>query len=87
MHSLTGRGFLQEINYFDPEAIQTQFDAVVEELGEIARCLRRARQSYSRPDIDKLAVEASDVVIAATCLLATVAGPEPRHARGQTRSR
>ena len=73
MNSLAGRGFLQEINYFDPEAIQTQFDAVVEELGEIARCLRRARQSHSRPDIDQLAVEAADVVIAATCLLATVA--------------
>ena len=74
MESLTDRGFLQEINYFDPEAIQTQLDAVIEEIGEIARCLRRARQSNSHPDIDQLAVEAADVTIAATCLLATVAG-------------
>ena len=75
MQSLAGRGFLREPNYFNAEAIQTQLDAIMEEVGEVARCLRRARQSHNQPDLDQLAVEAADVTIAATCLLATITGP------------
>jgi NTP pyrophosphatase (non-canonical NTP hydrolase) len=74
MASLGRRGFLSYPNFFDPDAIQTQVDAVLEELGEVARMLRRSRQGREDLDIDKLSNEGSDVVIASVCLLAQIAG-------------
>jgi len=75
MASLARRGFIQlhSIGY-DADAMQTQIDAVIEELGEVARLMRRVRQRRDVLDIDKLAEESADVVIAAVCLLAQVAG-------------
>ena len=74
IESLLRRGFIDTDHLFDPEAMQTQVDAVIEELAEVARYLRRHRQRGDPLDIDKLSKEAADTVIAATCLLTYVAG-------------
>jgi NTP pyrophosphatase (non-canonical NTP hydrolase) len=74
IRSLTRRGFIRKPNYFDAERIQTQLDAVIEELGEVARMLRRARQARQALDDQALCIETADVVIAAVCLFAHAAG-------------
>ena len=73
--SLTQRGFIAEPNFFDTQDVQTQVDAVIEEIGEVARLLRRHRQARQALDPTELATEAADVVIAAVCLFARSAGP------------
>ena len=88
--SLTRRGFLLEKPQhfdFDVERVQTQLDAVIEELGEIARLLRRQRQARQDLRLDRsLAIETADVVIAAVCLFAHAAGAHaPGFHRRQTR--
>ena len=77
--SLTRRGFITEPNYFNAQEVQTQLDAVIEEIGEVARLLRRHRQARQDLHPTELALETTDVVIAAVCLLARSAGP---HAPG-----
>ena len=54
--------------------MQTQLDAVLEELGEVARLLRRQRQARQDLHPTELAIETADVVIAAVCLFAQAAG-------------
>jgi hypothetical protein len=72
--SLERRGFWRPHNTTSLEAIQTQVDAVLEELGEVARLLRRDRQGREDLDMEKLANEGADLVISSTCLLAHVTG-------------
>ncbi len=69
--SLERRGFYAGI---DHDTARIQLFAVQEELGEIARMLRRADQGVQPLDVDALAVEAADVVISAVCLLGACAG-------------
>ena len=75
--SLEVRGFLawstRRIN-LDVQQVQLQLDAVMEELGELARVLRRHGQGRAPINHDELAVEAADIVIAAVCLFANAAG-------------
>ena len=74
--SLEVRGFLdwstRRIN-LDVQQVQLQLNAVMEELGELARVLRRHGQGRAPINHDELAVEAADIVIAAVCLFAVVA--------------
>jgi NTP pyrophosphatase (non-canonical NTP hydrolase) len=57
---------------------------VAEELGEVARVLRRDAQGVQPIDPLALANEAADVVIAAVCLLGACAGKESaRFVRGK----
>ena len=46
----------------------------MEELGKLARVLRRHGQGRAPINRDELAVEAADIVIAAVCLFANAAG-------------
>ena len=69
--SLERRGFYGGIDY---AAVRVQFFAVQEELGEIARMIRRNDQGVTALDVTALASEAADVVIAAVCLLGACAG-------------
>lgn len=72
--SLEQRGFIASPNWFSSSRVQTQVDAVIEELGEVARLMRRHAQGREDLDIDRLAAEAADVVIASVCLLACAVG-------------
>lgn len=74
IESLEQRGFIPTPNLFDLTAVYVQHCACCEELGEIARHLRRCAQARERLDPDILAYEAADLVIAACCLLARIAG-------------
>lgn len=74
MDSLERRGFIPQEPWLDVQAVQTQVDAVLEELGEVARILRRDRQGREQLDIAKLANEGADLVIASVCLLSRIAG-------------
>ena len=56
----------------------------MEELGKLARVLRRHGQGRAPINRDELAVEAADIVIAAVCLF--VSSPRPQPAWTQTRS-
>lgn len=71
--SLYRRGFAPADREFTEEAaraaVDIQFHAVVEELGEISRMLRREKQGVDKIDRAMIAHEAADVVIAAVCLL------------------
>lgn len=71
--SLHRRGF-----YTGPsvDAMQTQVDTVIEELGEVARGLRRYRQGVAGMRDAMLGNEAADVVIAAVCLGAATCGSQ-----------
>lgn len=69
--SLNRRGFYRGAN---SAAVRVQMFAVQEELGEIARTLRRDAQGVRGIDPLALATEAADVVIAAVCLLGAAAG-------------
>lgn len=69
--SLERRGFYGGIDY---EAARVQLFAVQEELGEMARMIRRNDQGVTGLDVTALASEAADVVIAAVCLLGATAG-------------
>ena len=69
--SLEKRGFYTGINY---NTAGVQVWAVIEELGEMARMLRRDAQRVMEAPAEVLAIEAADVVIAAVCLLGAVAG-------------
>lgn len=69
--SLERRGFYGGI---DRNAAPVQVMAVAEELGEVARMLRRHAQGVQELSNTKLAIEAADVVIAAVCLLGLCAG-------------
>ena len=71
--SLERRGFYVGLDY-DRAAVQVF--AVAEELGEVARKLRRDAQGVQPIDPVALATEAADVVIAAVCLLGACAGRE-----------
>ncbi len=71
--SLARRGFYAGIDH-DIAAVQVL--AVAEELGEVARKLRRDAQGVQAVDAVALATEAADVVIAAVCLLGACAGKE-----------
>ena len=75
IHSLQQRGFVPEL-FTEPdiEALITQILAGQEELGEIARNLRRIRQGVQEPDYDRLATEIADTVIAMTCALCCATG-------------
>ena len=70
--SLAQRGFYD--HHTDPDAATVQVLAVTEELGEVARMLRRHEQGVAEIDPVALATEAADVVIAAICLLGQCAG-------------
>ena len=75
LESLRQRGFFDEAELFKwPTNGQTQIDAVIEELGEVARSFRRYRQAGAHADRDAIAIEAADVVISAVCLLGTIVG-------------
>ena len=77
LESLQRRGFFDEAEMFKWLANgQTQIDAVIEELGEVARSFRRYRQAGAYADRDAIATEAADVVIAAVCLLGAIVGWE-----------
>ena len=71
---------LEKRGFYDPflrewrTTTQTQIDAVIEELGEVARSFRRFRQGVDMIDDRLVEIEAADVVIAAVCLLGAVAG-------------
>lgn len=74
-------GSLERRGFFDQAELlkwvingQTQIDAVIEELGEVARSFRRYRQAGAHIDRDAVATEAADVVIAAVCLLGAITG-------------
>lgn len=71
--SLYRRGFAPADHELTDEqaklAVDIQFHAVVEELGEISRMLRRAKQGVDDVHRPMIALEAADVVIAAVCLL------------------
>ena len=71
--SLSRRGFYVGL---DTEQASVQVFAVAEELGEVARKLRRDAQGVQAIDPVALANEAADVVIAAVCLLGACAGTE-----------
>jgi NTP pyrophosphatase (non-canonical NTP hydrolase) len=71
--SLSRRGFYVGL---DTERAAVQVFAVAEELGEVARKLRRDAQGVQPIDPVALANEAADVVIAAVCLLGACAGKE-----------
>ena len=49
------------------QKVQLQLDAVMEEVGKLARVLRRHAQGRAPINHDELAVEAADIVIAAVC--------------------
>lgn len=70
--SLEQRGFYDR--HVDPDAATVQVLAVAEELGEVARMLRRHEQGVAELDPVALATEAADVAIAAICLLGQCAG-------------
>jgi len=72
--SLERRGFVPVPNWFDPRGVQTQIDAVLEELGEVARILRRVRQGRQEMPVNDLREETADVVISAICLHALACG-------------
>lgn len=76
IRSLRARGF---IGAGETLQVHAQLDAVIEEAGEVARHLRRSAQGRQSLDMDLLATEAADIIIAATCLLATVAGQDAEH--------
>jgi NTP pyrophosphatase (non-canonical NTP hydrolase) len=77
LESLLKRGFYDptEVEFSWKETAQTQVDAVLEELAEVARELRRDRQDVVLAKKLDLAREAADVVVAAVCLLGSIAGP------------
>lgn len=72
--SLQRRGFYA--GKVDLDAAGVQVWAVMEELGEVARMLRRHAQGVNGLNTTKLTTEAADVVIAAVCLLAQCAGED-----------
>ncbi len=78
LESLLRRGFYDptQVEFSWKETAQTQVDAVLEELAEVARELRRDRQDVVLAKKLDLAREAADVVVAAVCLLGAIAGPE-----------
>lgn len=73
--SLARRGFTSGMLH-GHEDQATQVLAVDEELGEVARMLRRIRQGVDAVDRQQLADEAVDVLIAATCLASMACGPD-----------
>jgi hypothetical protein len=73
LDSLARRGFYVGL---DTDRASVQVFAVAEELGEVARKLRRDAQGVQAIDPVALANEAADVVIAAVCLLGACAGQE-----------
>lgn len=77
LESLQKRGFYDptQVEFYWKETAQTQVDAVIEELAEVARELRRDRQDVVLAKKLDLAREAADVVVAAVCLLGAIAGP------------
>lgn len=83
MLSLVKRGFLPAHALFDAAAVQEQHNAVIEEIGEVARHLRRAAQRRTPLSPQTLTEEAADVVIAAVALLARCAGHEAEQAIAQ----
>ena len=70
--SLAQRGFYD--HHIDHDQATVQVLAVTEELGEVARMLRRHEQGVAELDPVALATEAADVAIAAICLLGQCAG-------------
>lgn len=72
MRSLEQRGFYGGV--IDLKGVQTQVNAVIEELGEVARILRRHQQRGGPLDLSTLQAETADVVIAAVCLGAMACG-------------
>ena len=75
--SLEYRGFLDfpaRREHINLAKVQTQLNAVTEELGELARMLRRHDQGRADIDLPELALEAADLVIAAVCLFGYAAG-------------
>lgn len=72
MRSLEQRGFYGGV--VSLAGVQTQIDAVIEELGEAARLLRRHRQRGGPIDLSVLQGETADVVISAVCLGAMACG-------------
>jgi NTP pyrophosphatase (non-canonical NTP hydrolase) len=75
--SLEYRGFLDfpaRREHINLAKVQTQLNAVTEELGELARMLRRHDQGRADIDLPELALEAADLVIAAICLFGYAAG-------------
>ena len=78
--SLERRGFVSAADNSrrDPDlaAVNIQVCAVIEELGEVGRHLRRIAQGREQLDAWTLALEGADVVIAAVCLLRKLAGSE-----------
>lgn len=72
--SLVRRGFYN--GSISMEDAQTQVDAVIEELGEVARVLRRWRQGVAQIDMPLLQSESVDTVIASICLASFICGDE-----------
>lgn len=73
--SLVRRGFTNGLQC-SVEDLVTQVLAVDEELGEVARMGRRIRQDVDQPDMERIADECVDVLIAATCLASMACGPD-----------
>lgn len=71
LESLQVRGFY---NGQDIDALMIQVYAVQEELGEVARKLRRWRNGTERLDLTELAIECADVAIASVCLAGAACG-------------
>ena len=75
--SLERRGFYSPHSGRDPwwnGSLETQIFAVMEEIGELSRGIRRDHQGVSKFVTEDAKSEAADVVIAAVCLLGAVAG-------------
>lgn len=73
--SLVRRGFASGLQG-SVDGLVTQVLAVDEELGEVARMGRRIRQGVDKPDMDRIADECVDVLIAAVCLASKACGQD-----------
>lgn len=73
--SLVRRGFTNGLQGSVDDLV-TQVLAVDEELGEVARMGRRIRQGVDQPDMDRIADECVDVLIAAVCLASKACGQD-----------
>ena len=73
LESLNRRGFY---NGQSLDALELQVYAVQEELGEVARKIRRYRQGVEKIDLHELAVECADTAIASVCLVGAACGDD-----------
>ena len=74
--SLIRRGFLGGANAGSQSDVMTQYMAVIEEVGEVARTMRRVRQGVEAEDREALQLECVDLLITATALASIACGPD-----------